>query len=241
MASSSALGRRMRDVLSAPVPEGEALPRYVAPLPTRVEDFGLRIAWAIVAINLFGTAFGFWYYRFQFAAEPLVMWPFVPDSPAATLFIATSLAAWKLGHPQEWLSAVAFFGCLKLGAWTPYILLIFHEQFSYLHPAMYNFLFWSHLAMVVQAFLIHRYSEFQVRGIAVALAWYTVDLAVDYFVPIIGALHHTAIPAEPTMPVWGGASTIDAAAAGAVVLTVWATFLAVATRAEKLKLRATSR
>ncbi|MFC6723032.1 DUF1405 domain-containing protein [Halobium palmae] len=55
----------------------ETLPMYVAPLPRRLEDLALRYAWLIVGINLAGTAFGFWYYRFQLAQTPLVMWPFV--------------------------------------------------------------------------------------------------------------------------------------------------------------------
>src|SRR5699024_3332354 len=110
-------------------PDREALPRYVAPVPKAIEDLGLRLGWLVVAINLAGTAFGFWYYRFQFSLEPALAWPFVPDSPVATLFIALSIASWKLGRSREWLDALAFFGCLKLGLWTPYTLLVFQDAF----------------------------------------------------------------------------------------------------------------
>ena len=88
-------------------------------MPDVLEDLGLRLAWLIVAVNLAGTAFGFWYYRFQFALEPIAAWPVVPDSPVATLFIALSIASWKLGKSREWLNMLAFFGCLQLGFWTP--------------------------------------------------------------------------------------------------------------------------
>ena len=44
----------------------ERLPRYLAPLPRRIETVALQYAWVIVAINLAGTAFGFWYYIPQF-------------------------------------------------------------------------------------------------------------------------------------------------------------------------------
>jgi len=240
MASGTDVRIALKD-FGGSVPDREDLPRYVAPLPAWLEDLGLRLAWVVVAINLLGTLFGFWYYRFQFAAEPVVLWPFVPDSPLATLFIAASLAAWKLGRPNEVLNALAFFGCIKLGAWTPYVLLAFADGFSYLHPAMYNFLFWSHLAMVVQAFLVHRYSEFQVRAIAVALGWYTIDLVLDYFIPLIGDPHHTAIPVADSTLVWGGASALGVAAAGAVVLTLCVTFLACVTRIEKLRVRRRAR
>ena len=214
------------------------LPWYVAPLPRRLEDFGLRHAWTIVAINLAGTAFGFWYYRGQFAVESLAAWPVVPDSPVATLFIAGSLALWKLGRNREWLDALAFFGCLKLGLWTPYVLLAFKSDFSYLHWAMYNFLFWSHLGMVAEAFLIHRYSDFSLRAVAVAVAWYAFNDLVDYFVPLVGDPHHTTVPSEWTGQDYSHALPgHEVAAAGAVAITLLATFLALATRVKKLEVR----
>jgi len=222
------------------VPEQEALPRYVAPVPGWIEAVGLSLAWLVVAVNLAGTAFGFWYYGFQFTIEPTVMWPFVPDSPMATLFIAGSIAAWKLGHRQPWLDALAFFGCIKLGAWTPYVLLAFYEDWSHLHPAMYHFLFWSHLAMVVQAFVVHRYSDFRIGAVFVALVWYGANDVVDYFVPVVGGPHHTLLPpgAEPLVDgtVQHASPAHEVAAAGAVVLTLLATFLALATRVKKLEL-----
>lgn len=231
------------------LPERPSLPWYVAPLPRTLEEIGLRFAWLIVAINLLGTAFGFWYYGFhpvplsdplitgQFALEPAVMWPLVPDSPVATLFIAGAFAAWKLGRPQEWLTALAFFGCLKLGFWTPYTLLVFKADFSYLHWAMYNFLFWSHLAMVVQAFVLYRFADFPVRAVAVALCWYALNDVVDYFVPVVGTPHHTLVPAEKitSSGVVHTSPAHEYAAAGAVVLTLLATFLALATRVKKLE------
>ena len=219
------------------LPERDALPRYVAPLPARLEDFALRYAWLVVAINLAGTAFGFWYYRFQFAETPLVMWPWVPDSPLATLFMALSLALWKLGRSNEAVNVLAFVGNIKLGLWTPFTLLVFHEEFSYLHPAMFAFLFCSHLAMVVQAFLIHRYSDFPVWAVVVAFVWYTFDLVVDYFVPIVGGPHHTYIPIERGAELWLGATAISVAAAGATVLTIWIAVLALTTRVKKLEHR----
>lgn len=231
------------------LPDRADLPRYVAPLPEWLEDVALRYAWAIVAINLVGTAFGFWYYGFhplplsdplitwQFGAEPPVMWPFVPDSPMATLFIAASLGLWKLGRNSEVVNALAFFGCLKLGLWTPFVLLAFMEGFSYNSVYMYNFLFWSHLAMVVEAFVIHRYSDFPVGAVFVAVVWYGLNDVVDYFVPVVGTPHHTLLPGQEALS--NGFShlspTHEIAAAGAVVITIGATFLALATRVEKLE------
>ncbi|MFC7231802.1 DUF1405 domain-containing protein [Saliphagus sp. GCM10025308] len=210
----------------------QPLPRYLAPVPTALEDLGLRFAWLVVAINLAGTIFGFWYYQAQLLSTSPVMWPFVPDSPLATLAIALAIAAWKLGHEQPWLTAIAFFGNIILGLWTPYTLLAFWDAYSYLDPLMFHFLFWSHLAMVVQAFVLHRISDFPVWAVAVALAYYGVNLVLDYFVPVVGDLHHTAIPLERTEPMYLGADALGVIGAGEVTVTLLALFLALATRAK---------
>ncbi|MFB6299150.1 MAG: DUF1405 domain-containing protein [Halobacteriales archaeon] len=239
--------REMIDGSDDRLPSREPLPVYIAPLPAWLENLTLRLVWVIVAVNLLGTAFGFWYYGihpfstptidWQFAYEPLLMWPFVPDSPTATLFIALSFASWRLGQAREWLSALAFFGCIKLGLWTPYILVLFKDAFSYQHWAMYNFLVWSHLAMVLQAFVIHRYSDFPVRAVLVAVLWYGFNDLVDYFVPLVGKPHHTSIPAERLADgsISHAVPAHDYAAAGAIVLTLAATFLALSTRIKKLE------
>ncbi|GAA0226317.1 DUF1405 domain-containing protein [Haladaptatus pallidirubidus] len=231
------------------LPPREDLPWYVAPLPQWLEDFGLRMAWVIVAVNLVGTAFGFWYYGFhpiplsdplitwQFAVEAPEMWLFVPDSPVATLFIALSLGLWKLGRNSEWVNALAFFGCIKLGAWTPYVLAAFFSGFIGVGWPMYAFLFVSHLAMVVEAFLIYRYSDFPVGAVFVAVVWYGFNDIVDYFVPIVGTPHHTALPAQEALAMGYShpSPTHEIAAAGAVTLTLLATFLALSTRVKKLE------
>ena len=62
---------------------------------------------------------------------------------------------------------------------------------------MYAFLIISHLDMVVQAFLIHRYSDFPSRAILGAVIWYGFNDLVDYFVPIGGTPHHTLLPVQP--------------------------------------------
>ena len=229
----------------------ESLPRYLAPLPRQVETVALRYAWVIVATNLAGTAFGFWYYIPQFRVEPVLAWPVVPDSPTATLFVACSLALYKLGRSNEYLNMLAFFGCIKLGLWTPYVLTVFADAFlatvsapphvvpllgrEFASDAMYAFLFVSHLGMVIQAFVIHRYSEFPGRAILVAVVWYGFNDLVDYFTPIVGTPHHTLLPVEPAVngTVRHGSPEHEIAAVGAVALTVLATVIAEKTCREK--------
>ncbi|OVE85324.1 DUF1405 domain-containing protein [Natronolimnobius baerhuensis] len=215
----------------------EPLPNYLAPVPKTIEDLGLRFAWLVVAINLAGTVFGFWYYSGQFAATPAAMWPWVPDSPMATLLIALAIAAWKLGHELPWLTALAFFGNIILGLWTPYTLLVFYETYAaQTHPLMFQFLFWSHLAMVVQAFVLHRITDFPVWGVAVATVWYASNLIVDYFIPVLEGphgVHHTTIPVAQDASMFLGADALGVVAAGEVTFTLLALFLALATAVKK--------
>ena len=241
------LGRRLEGVIAryfdAPLPDREALPRYVAPLPAWMEDAALRLAWPIAIVNLLGTAFGFWYYGIQPFSAPIIhvqfaitapeMWLFVPDSPVATGFIGLSLIAWRLDWQAEWIHVLAFFGCIKLGLWTPYVQLVVNGPGN-LNPIMYHFLIWSHALMAVEAFLIYRYSRFPVWAIAVATVWYTINDVVDYFLPIVGDPHHTLLRAEATVTGFDHSlAAHDQAAAGAVVLTIAAVFLATATRVWK--------
>jgi len=224
--SSGQLSDRERD-------DGESLPSYLTPVPTTLEDLGLRFAWLVVAINLVGTAFGFWYYSGQFAETTAALWPWVPDSPLATLFIALAIACWKLGREQPWLTALAFFGNIVLGLWTPYTLLAFADSYTYLSPVMYHFLFWSHLAMVVQALVLYRISDFPVWAVAVAAGWYWSNLIVDYFVPIVGEPHHTIIPVKRDAAMFLEADALGVIAAGEVSLVLLALFLALTIRVKK--------
>ena len=233
------------------LPPTAGLPRYVAPLPEWVENVALRLAWPIAIVNLVGTLFGFWYYagrpldtapplvEGQLGAAPAAAWPLIPDSPVATLFIGLSFAAWKLDWSAEWLHALAFFGCIKLGLWTPFVQLVVNGQGN-LAAWLYWFLVVSHAAMAVEAFLIHRYAAFSVPAVGVAVFWYGFNDVVDYFVPVLGGPHHTWLRGEPLVGPGQFDHTVlahDLAAGWAVVLTLLATFLALATRVEKLKRR----
>ncbi|MEA1932563.1 MAG: DUF1405 domain-containing protein [Euryarchaeota archaeon] len=216
------------------LPTRDELPGWLAPVPERVETLGLRLVWLVVAINLAGTAFGFWYYSAQFARTPPEMWAFVPDSPMATLFIAGAFALWAVDRSNDTLTALAFFGNIKLGLWTPWVLVVFADAFlEFTAPAMYAFLLVSHLAMVVQALVLHRITDFPLSAVGVATLWYTIDLTVDYFIPVVGEPHHTTIPLADGTPIAAGATAFDLAAWGAVVLTIIPLFWAFATRLKK--------
>lgn len=217
------------------LPSREALPRWVTPLPAALENVAFRYVWVIVVINLVGTAFGFWYYSAQFSRTPMEMWIFVPDSPVATLLIAVALAAWALGRANDYLTAMAFIGNIKLGLWTPYVLVIYADAFLEFTPTyMYVVLVVSHLGMVLQAFVLHRITDFPVKAVGIAIVWYTVDLLMDYFIPVVGTPTYTSVPYRDAAPFFT-TSVLQVTAAGAVVLTVFPLFWMFATRITKLR------
>jgi uncharacterized membrane protein YpjA len=228
----------------APLPDPEGLPWYVAPLPTWLENVALRLAWPIAIVNLVGTLFGFWYYagrpttlavEGQLGMAPAAAWPLIPDSPVATLFIALSLIAWRLEFSYaEPIHALAFFGCIKLGLWTPYVQLALNGPDG-IAPWLYWFLIGSHLAMAVEAFIIHRYAAFSVPAVFIATVWYGFNDVVDYFWPLLEGPHHTILRAEVVgTTIDHSLPAHDLAAGWAVVLTLAAVFLALTTRIEKL-------
>jgi len=236
MSSPRGVGSRIDAAVAryadGPVPESRGVPRWVAPLPEWLENVGLRLAWPIVVVNLVGTGFGFWYYGDQLAGAPVAAWPLIPVSPLATLFLALSLAAWRLeytGRLAALVHVLAFFGCVKYGLWTVFVQL-FVEDAGVLAFPMWQFLIWSHAGMVAQAFLIHRYAEFPAWAVAATTAWFGFNDLVDYFVSVLGGPHHTWINA-----VWRNGQidrslpAFDLMAGSAVATTVLTTALAVGT------------
>lgn len=222
------LERWVGRVLVADLPPPED-PWYVAPLPTAIENLALRLAWPIAIINLIGTAFGFWYYRFQLEATPLLAWPFVPDSPLATLFIALSLIAWRMDIQASVIHVLAFLGCIKLGFWTPFVQVVLNGSAG-IATWLYVFLIVSHLAMGAEAFVIHRYARFRPSAIAIAVLWYGWNDLVDYVWPILEGPHHTWIRAEMVGATFDHSLAVhDLAAAWAVLLTIGATAMAIET------------
>lgn len=172
----------------------------------------------------------------------------VPDSPPATSLIACSLALYRLARPNDHPNVLALFGCIKPGPWTPCVLIVFADAIlatvtpppqvvpllgrALASNAMYAFLFVSHLGMVLQAFLIHRCSDFPGRAIPVAVIRCGFNDLVDYFVPIVRTPHHTLLPVEPVVngTVQHVSPAHEIAARGAVATTIFATVVAMRIR-----------
>jgi uncharacterized membrane protein YpjA len=197
MGRDESLGWRIEAVVarytSGSLPPERDRPLALSPLPAWLENVAFHLVWVIVAVNLAGTAFGFYYYIPQLEETPIIMWPIVPVSPLATMYIGLSLAAWRLGYRgflAQVLHVLAFVGCLKYGLWTV-VVQSFIEESSTIALWLWQFLIWSHLAMAIEAFLVTRYAKFSLSAVTVGVGWYVFNDLLDYFVPVFDGPHHT--------------------------------------------------
>lgn len=158
------------------------------PLPGKLRDTVLErpaVTWLVVAVNLAGTGFGFYYYREQFAATAPHLWLFVADSPIATLLIAASLVLFLRSRESGLVDALAFIANLKYGLWTGFVLVFYFDTFFTQNPVeMYIFLLLSHLGMALQAFLVLDYTDFDWRHLAIAAGWFVLNDLLDYFLDL---------------------------------------------------------
>jgi uncharacterized membrane protein YpjA len=178
--------------------------------------YSRKVLWSAVLVNIAGTAFGFYYYMGQLAATPVPLWIFVPDSPVATLAAASAFYLYIREKQSSLVETFAFFGNLKYGIWTVFVLIYMHQGFTQMHPTpLYAFLLTSHALMVLQAYVVLDFSEISLKPLLAVLAWFLVNDLVDY---TIGT--HSALPEAV-----GFSSPVGWVAVGTTVLASAAVYL----------------
>jgi uncharacterized membrane protein YpjA len=163
-----------------------------------------KLAWLLVLINLGGVAYGFFYYGPQFGLTPAWLWPWVPDSPLSVGFFALAMALHARGRPSQLVDWLAFLANIKVGLWTGYVLLHYDAAFHILQEPLSNlnfWLFWLHLAMALQAFVLARGLRLGWWS-AAAIAWFGFDIAMDYaLAPVRYAFQASCMGTKPiTVP-----------------------------------------
>ncbi|HYG57170.1 MAG TPA: DUF1405 domain-containing protein [Symbiobacteriaceae bacterium] len=172
--------------------------------------------WVLLAINFFGSLYGFWWYKGQLLATPRWQWPIVPDSPGSTflLFVWLGLllsgADWRKPGMQ-WLGAIAFVSNMKYGLWTAVVLpqagMKYGWEFTFVHLSL------SHAGMWLQAMIFARHYKPALGPALGALFLMWFQDFIDYFV----------LGTYPTLPY---ESELAYARGAAIVLsTVWGLFL----------------
>ena len=149
--------------------------------------------WILLAVDLFGSLYGFYWYWPQLSQTPTKYWLIVPDSPGATFLFTIWLglmlagANWRRPSMQV-LGAIAFISNMKYGLWTAIVLpqagVKYGWEFQFVHLSL------SHLGMFAQGLLFARHYRPGAAAAAVALAWMGCQDLVDYWL----LLTHPTLP-----------------------------------------------
>ena len=82
------------------------------------------LLYVLILVNIAGTLFGFWYYRFQLPETPFYKMIFVPDCPLYALMFAILMAAStseagkiQTGQPGPAITSIFFGSKLRMPKW----------------------------------------------------------------------------------------------------------------------------
>ncbi len=72
----------------------------------------------LLVVNILGTIYGFIWYGNQLKETSPIFWPFVPDSPMASLFFVFVLIAFLIKRNWGLIEALAIVTLIKYGIWA---------------------------------------------------------------------------------------------------------------------------
>jgi uncharacterized membrane protein YpjA len=127
------------------------------------------VLWLLFWVNVLGTAYGYYWYKWQLVDTPPEFLLFVPDSPTASLFFVFVLAAFLMGKNSPLMEALAIVSLFKYGIWAVvmnFLVYIVSGQLDLIGLMLMA----SHFAMAVEGIL---YSPFyRIKG------WHLVVAAI---------------------------------------------------------------
>lgn len=137
------------------------------------------ILFVMFLINLFGTIYGYYWYRYQLADTPAHFYLFVPDSPTASLFFLIVLIGFLFKRNLPLIEALAIVTLFKYGIWAVIM--------NFLVLAVNGTLPWegymliaSHFGMAIQGLLYAPYYRFKARHLIVVAIWTLHNDVIDY-------------------------------------------------------------
>ncbi|HZH62213.1 MAG TPA: DUF1405 domain-containing protein [Metabacillus sp.] len=137
------------------------------------------IIFVMFIINLFGTIYGYYWYRFQLADTPAHFYLFVPDSPTASLFFLIVLFGFLFKRNLPLIEALAIVTLFKYGIWAVIMNLLLLAVNGTL-PWEGYMLIASHFGMAVQGLLYAPYYRFKAWHLIVAAIWTLHNDVIDY-------------------------------------------------------------
>ena len=140
------------------------------------------LLYVLILVNIAGTLFGFWYYRFQLPETPFYKMIFVPDCPLYALMFAILMAAYIFPEKKSaTLATITFVGLIKYGFWTVLVVTLYRDHYFTADPLLYSMLFTLHIGMIAEAFIIPHIFRFTKETLLIALGWFLLNDVMDYF------------------------------------------------------------
>lgn len=141
------------------------------------------VLWIVGLINLAGTLYGYYWYEPQLATSKWYFYPFIPDSPTASLFLTIIVFLWIFGRRSRLFEALAFVTLIKYGVWAVVMNALMLNELgtsnTYL-TTMALMLMVSHGAMAFQALLFSPLMTFRVKELVLVAIWVVHNDVVDY-------------------------------------------------------------
>ncbi len=143
-------------------------------------------------INLFGTIYGYYWYKSQLVITPVQFIPFVPDSPTASLFFTIFLGFFIFGRHVPYIEALAITSLFKYGTWAVAMNLLTLFIDGSLRWEGYM-LMASHGGMAIQGLLYAPHYKIKLRHLTVASIFLLHNEIIDYvfeMMPIYSSLSY---------------------------------------------------
>jgi len=141
------------------------------------------VLWIVGLINLAGTLYGYYWYEPQLATSKWYFYPFIPDSPTASLFFTIIVFLWIFGRRSRLFEALAFVTLIKYGVWAVVMNALMLNELgtsnAYL-TTMALMLMVSHGAMAFQALLFSPLMTFSIKELVLVAIWVVHNDVVDY-------------------------------------------------------------
>lgn len=160
----------------------------------------------LLAINFFGSIYGYYWYKNQLAATPVWWLPFVPDSPTASAAFTLVLLLYLLKRRSPFWEAFAGVTLFKYGIWAVAMIVagaaLSGEPF--LESLMWTdwMLMASHLGMALEGVLYSRFFTFGRKEILLVAGWTLLNDALDYGMGIHPWLPLSMMGTEPAVAVF---------------------------------------
>lgn len=135
--------------------------------------------WLLFIANFLGTIYGYYWYKEQLADTPWYFWPFVPDSPTATLFLAIVILLILFNRHSGLIDALAFTTLIKYGVWAVIMNILYFIEIGYVTDIGLMLIF-SHSLMAVQALLFVPHMHIKLRDFFITAIWIFHNDVIDY-------------------------------------------------------------